>query len=102
MGENVSIWDDGSDPTGQPSTIDFEGVAKRRVDLITDGVAPAVVHDAATARRAGVALDRPRAARAEHVRAAGLEPVHGAGVELEDGHAGPPSSVASGSRASIT
>ena len=53
MGGNVSIWDDGADPTGLPAAIDFEGVAKRRVDLITDGVARAVVHDSATARRAG-------------------------------------------------
>jgi PmbA protein len=53
MGPNVSIWDDGADPTGLPSAIDFEGVAKQRVDLVTDGVARAVVHDSATARRAG-------------------------------------------------
>ena len=53
MGENVSIWDDGADPGGLPATIDFEGVVKRRVDLIERGVARAVVHDAATASRAG-------------------------------------------------
>lgn len=53
MGENVSIWDDGTDPTGIPSVIDFEGVARRRVDLIEGGVARAVVHDAATGARAG-------------------------------------------------
>jgi PmbA protein len=53
MGTNVSIWDDGDDPSGLPSAIDYEGVAKRRVDLVTDGVARAVVHDSATARRAG-------------------------------------------------
>ncbi len=53
MGENVTIWDDGSDATGLPSPIDFEGVAKQRVDLIHDGIATAVVHDAATAARAG-------------------------------------------------
>ncbi len=53
MGENVSIWDDGADPTGMPSTIDFEGLARQRVDLIQDGVAHAVVHDAATGSRAG-------------------------------------------------
>ncbi len=40
---------------GLPSASDFEGVAKQRVDLVTDGVATAVVHDTATARRAGVA-----------------------------------------------
>ncbi|MEP6680323.1 MAG: TldD/PmbA family protein [Chloroflexota bacterium] len=54
MGENVTIWDDGTDATGLPSPIDFEGVAKQRVDLIRDGIATAVVHDAATAARAGV------------------------------------------------
>jgi PmbA protein len=53
MGESVSIWDDGADPAGLPSTIDFEGVPRKRVDLITDGVATAVVHDAATGARAG-------------------------------------------------
>jgi len=53
MGENVSIWDDGADPGGMPAPIDFEGVVRRRVELITDGVASAVVHDAATGARAG-------------------------------------------------
>jgi PmbA protein len=53
MGENVSIWDDGADPAGMPAPIDFEGVVRRRVDLIQDGVARAVVHDAATGSRAG-------------------------------------------------
>jgi PmbA protein len=53
MGENVSIWDDGADPAGLPAPIDFEGVARHRVDLVTDGVATAVVHDAATGARAG-------------------------------------------------
>jgi len=54
MGPNVSIWDDGLDPTGLPTAIDFEGVPKQRVDLISNGVAQAVVHDTATAARAGV------------------------------------------------
>jgi PmbA protein len=53
MGESVSIWDDGTDPSGMPSTIDFEGVARQRVDLIEHGIARAVVHDAATGARAG-------------------------------------------------
>jgi predicted Zn-dependent protease len=53
MGENVSIWDDGADPSGMPSPIDFEGVVRKRVGLIEDGVARAVVHDAATGSRAG-------------------------------------------------
>ncbi len=55
MGENVTIWDDGLDPTGLPTAIDYEGVPKQRVDLITDGVARAVVHDTATAIRGGTA-----------------------------------------------
>jgi PmbA protein len=52
MGPNVSIWDDGNDASGLPSAADFEGVAKHRVDLVTDGVASGLVHDTATARRA--------------------------------------------------
>jgi predicted Zn-dependent protease len=54
MGANVCIWDDGNDPTGLPTATDFEGVAKHRVDLVTDGVATGLVHDTATAQRAGV------------------------------------------------
>ncbi len=53
MGEDVRIWDDGADPAGLPSTVDFEGVPRKRVELITDGVATGVVHDAATGARAG-------------------------------------------------
>lgn len=55
MGPNVTIWDDGLDPQGLPTAIDYEGVPKQRVDLISKGVAQAVVHDTATAARAGVA-----------------------------------------------
>jgi predicted Zn-dependent protease len=55
MGPNVTIWDDGLDPLGLPTAIDYEGVPKRRVDLITAGLAHAVVHDTATAARAGTA-----------------------------------------------
>jgi predicted Zn-dependent protease len=56
FGSNVSIWDDGWDPTGVPAPIDFEGVPKRRVDLVQEGVAAETVHDSGTAHRAGVAL----------------------------------------------
>ena len=79
MGANVSIWDDGNDPTGLPTATDFEGVAKQRVDLVTDGVAtrpgPRLGHR--PPRRGD--LDRPCPAGAEYLRAAGLEPVHVAG-----------------------
>jgi len=51
----VSIWDDGLDPNGRPMPFDYEGVPKRRVDLIKAGVANAVVYDSYTAgKEAGV------------------------------------------------
>lgn len=51
--ERISIWDDGRDPDGLPLPFDFEGVPKRRVDLIKKGVANAVVWDTRTAAKAG-------------------------------------------------
>jgi predicted Zn-dependent protease len=53
-GANIQVWDDGLDAGGLPIPFDFEGVPKRRVDLVTDGMAVGLVHDLATARRAGV------------------------------------------------
>ena len=53
MGSNVHIWDDGCDTAGVPATLDFEGVPKRRVDLVSAGTATGLVHDTATAQRAG-------------------------------------------------
>lgn len=50
-GEDVTIWDDGSDPRGLPMPFDFEGVAKRKVMLIENGIARGVVYDSATAGR---------------------------------------------------
>jgi predicted Zn-dependent protease len=52
-GSNVSIWDDGLDASGLPVPFDFEGMPKRRVNLITNGVAEAVVYDTYTASREG-------------------------------------------------
>ena len=52
-GENISIWDEGLDRTGLPTPFDFEGVPKQRVDLITDGVAKAVVYDSYCAGKEG-------------------------------------------------
>lgn len=51
IGPEISIWDDGLDPTGLPMPFDFEGVPKQRVDLIQKGVANAVVYDSYTAGR---------------------------------------------------
>jgi predicted Zn-dependent protease len=51
----VTIVDDGRDPAGLPMAFDYEGVAKQRVELVVDGLCRAVVHDAQTAARDGVA-----------------------------------------------
>ncbi len=48
-GGNITIYDDGNDQRGLPVGIDFEGVAKRRVDLISNGVAGEPVYDTYTA-----------------------------------------------------
>ncbi|MPZ22487.1 MAG: hypothetical protein GEU28_02865 [Dehalococcoidia bacterium] len=49
MGENVSIWDDGLSGETPPQPFDFEGVTKKRVEFITDGVARGVTWDSYTA-----------------------------------------------------
>jgi predicted Zn-dependent protease len=61
----VSIADDALDPAGLPKQFDFEGVPKRRVELVEDGVLRNVVWDSTSARRAG-------------------------GSQRSTGHAGPP------------
>lgn len=52
-GDNVTIRDDGLDPSGLPAPFDYEGVPKQRVELITNGVASGLVYDQQTAQRAG-------------------------------------------------
>ena len=51
----VSIWDDGVNPAGWPAPFDAEGVPRRRVDIVTDGVVRGPVHNSYTAARAGIA-----------------------------------------------
>jgi predicted Zn-dependent protease len=51
----VTIVDDGDDPAGLPLWFDYEGVAKRRVDLVERGICREVVYDAQTGARDGVA-----------------------------------------------
>ncbi len=51
MGDNITIWDDGLDPRGLPLPFDFEGVPRKPVDLIKNGVAMGVVHSLITANR---------------------------------------------------
>lgn len=53
VGDNISIWDDGLDPSGLPAPFDFEGVAKSRISLIEKGVAKAVVYDSYAAGKEG-------------------------------------------------
>jgi len=54
-GEDISIWDDGQDRNGLPIAFDFEGMPKKRVDLISAGVAQGVVYDSCTANKEGKA-----------------------------------------------
>ncbi len=53
VGENISIWDDGTDPVGMPVSFDFEGVPKEKVALIENGVAKGLVYDSYTAHKEG-------------------------------------------------
>lgn len=52
-GENISIWDDASDPRGFVRPYDPEGVTRQRVDVISGGVAVGPVYDSFTAGRDG-------------------------------------------------
>jgi predicted Zn-dependent protease len=58
-GDRISIWDDGRDPAGLPMPLDWEGVPRKRVDVITNGVSTGLVHDMASAARAGVESTGP-------------------------------------------
>ena len=49
MSPEVNIWDDGLDPKGMPLPFDFEGVPKKRTELIKGGKVIGPVYDRATA-----------------------------------------------------
>ncbi len=49
----INIFDDGLNPEGIVIPIDFEGVPKRRVDLIKNGIPMGPVYDTATAVKEG-------------------------------------------------
>jgi predicted Zn-dependent protease len=51
--DSVSIWDDASDPGTLGVPFDFEGVPRKRVDLVKDGVFLDAVYDRRTAKEAG-------------------------------------------------
>jgi predicted Zn-dependent protease len=64
FGDNITIADDAYEPTAPGLAFDFEGCPRRRVPLVTDGVARGMVHDRRTARRmkkrtTGHALPQP-------------------------------------------
>ncbi|MDP2871794.1 MAG: TldD/PmbA family protein [Bacillota bacterium] len=53
LGDNVTIWDDGTDPRGLPMPFDFEGTPKRKLMLFENGVFRNMVYDSYTAGEAG-------------------------------------------------
>jgi len=53
MSPSVTIWDDGSASQGWPVPFDAEGVPRRRVDIITNGVVNTPVHNSYTAGKEG-------------------------------------------------
>lgn len=54
MSDSVSIWDDGASLDGWPMPFDAEGVPRRRVELVKNGVVNSPVHNAYTAAQDGV------------------------------------------------
>ena len=51
LSPSISIWDDGLDPDGEPQPFDCEGVPKRRVDIVRNGIPLEPVYDTHTAAR---------------------------------------------------
>jgi PmbA protein len=51
MGENISIYDDGNDESAIAFPFDFEGVAKKKVNLVQKGIAKGVVYDSISANK---------------------------------------------------
>ncbi|MFP4457419.1 MAG: TldD/PmbA family protein [Clostridia bacterium] len=53
MGENISIWDDPYNESTLNKPFDVEGVPKKKVDIIKNGVATNVVYSYSTAKKFG-------------------------------------------------
>ncbi len=53
LGEQVALRDDPLDPAGMIRPFDFEGVPKRPLTLVNQGVVEAVTYDSLTAAKAG-------------------------------------------------
>ncbi|UCG14379.1 MAG: TldD/PmbA family protein [Deltaproteobacteria bacterium] len=49
----IDIWDDGLDPNGVPMPFDYEGVPKRRVDIVQKGKVNGPVYDRITGGKMG-------------------------------------------------
>lgn len=54
MGDNITIWDDGLDTRGLAMPFDSEGMPKKKVVFIENGVAKEFVYDTRTAAKDGV------------------------------------------------
>lgn len=54
-GESITIIDDASDPRTFGLPFDFEGIPKQKIVLINGGVASAIAHSRATAKKTGMA-----------------------------------------------
>ena len=52
-GDNITIWDDATDPRQRAVPFDWEGVAKRKVTIIENGIASGPVYDSYTAHKEG-------------------------------------------------
>jgi len=50
-GERFTVYDDATDESGVAFPFDFEGVPKRKIELITDGVARGAVYDSMSAAK---------------------------------------------------
>lgn len=53
VGRNITFWDDGLDERGVAVPFDFEGVPKRRLNMVVDGVASGIAYDVESAAREG-------------------------------------------------
>jgi PmbA protein len=49
LGDNITLWDDATDPRGLPLPFDFEGTPKRKLVLFEQGVFRNMVYDSYTA-----------------------------------------------------
>lgn len=51
MDKNITIYDDAADLSGFPAPFDFEGVSKKRLDIIKDGTAKNIAYDTLLAKK---------------------------------------------------